>query len=63
MCVEEESVSVFDQINFVVNAYNCKICGKWHKKGSKKFEEHFDANCGNQKSMIRPIKEEADDAE
>lgn len=49
-------MSAIDRITFTVTAYNCKICGKWHKKGSKKFEEHFDANCGG-KGMVRPLED------
>jgi hypothetical protein len=34
-------VSVINQIPLTINAYGCLKCGKWHKKGSKLFTEHY----------------------
>ncbi len=35
-------MSVLDSIPLEITAYACVICNHWHKKGSKKFIEHWD---------------------
>ena len=31
----------FDNCEFKVTGYACLKCGKWHKKGSKIFDDHY----------------------
>jgi len=33
-----------NRITMNITAYSCVVCGKWHRKGSRPFEAHFDAN-------------------
>ena len=31
-----------------ITGYACTICNKWHRKGSKKFNLHFDKHFGKE---------------
>jgi hypothetical protein len=36
-----------NQIPLKVTNYSCTICNRWHRAGSKKFEEHYSQHFKN----------------
>lgn len=40
----ERKLSILDKIPMTVTGYSCQVCGKWHRKLSKKFIEHYNDN-------------------
>ena len=45
--------SLFDKLPMTITHYSCQVCGKWHRKGSKKFIAHYNNNFDENNNRIK----------